>query len=127
MTVGGSTSGSMNTASSTLRPKKRLRANTQPSATPTISASSVATAATLSDRTSGNQSVAAMSAFVVFMEIQRDCCTTSLEALATPPRARRPAGLRRQQPRQRADVRGRGQARGVLDGAVVLDDHHAHR
>ena len=65
--MGGSTSGSMNTASSTVRPKKRLRANTQPNATPTISASTVATAATLSDRTRGDQSVEAMSERVVFI------------------------------------------------------------
>ncbi len=76
MTVGGSTSGSMNTASSTLWPQKRLRANSQPSASPTTSASTVATLATWIDSTSGCQSVCVMSDCVVFMKIRRNCCMT---------------------------------------------------
>ena len=57
----------MNTDSSTVAPGNCLRANTQPSATPATSASRVAKAATLIDRTSGDQSIEASSDVVVFM------------------------------------------------------------
>ena len=57
MTVGGSTSGSMKTASSTRLPGKRRRANSQPSAMPATSASEVATPATRNDSHNGDQSI----------------------------------------------------------------------